>query len=42
MTINERLFSRLRELSMTQKEFSDMTGIAQTTISEWKKKKTNT
>lgn len=41
MTINERLFSRLRELSMTQKEFSDMTGIAQTTISEWKKKKTN-
>ena len=28
-------------MSMTQKEFSDRTGIKQNTISEWKKRKTN-
>ncbi len=31
----------IKELSMTQKELSDLTGIAQTTIGEWKKQKTN-
>ncbi len=41
MTISERIFERLRQLSMTQKEFSEKTGILQSTISEWKKKKTN-
>ena len=41
MTISERIFERLKLLSMTQKEFSEKTGILQSTISEWKKKKTN-
>ena len=37
MTISERL----KQLSMTQKEFAEKTGILQSTISEWKKNKTN-
>ncbi len=41
MLISERIFEKLEELSMTQKEFSEKTGIRQTTISEWKKKHTN-
>ena len=41
MTISERIFERLRQLSMTQKDFSASTGIQQSTISEWKKNKTN-
>ena len=41
MTISERVFDRLRQLSMTQKEFSKRTGILESTISEWKKNKTN-
>ena len=41
MTISERIFERLRQISMTQKEFSEKTGILQSTISEWKKNKTN-
>ena len=41
MTISERIFERLRQLSMTQREFSEKTGILQSTISEWKKNKTN-
>lgn len=41
MTIRDRIFAKLEELDMTQKEFSDKTGISQTTISDWKKKKTN-
>ncbi len=41
MLISERIFKKLEELSMTQKEFSEKTGIRQSTISEWKKKKTN-
>ena len=41
MTISERIFERLRQLSMTQKEFAEKTGILQSTISEWKKNKTN-
>ena len=41
MTISERVFERLRQLSMTQKEFAQKTGIQQSTISEWKKNKTN-
>ena len=41
MTISDRIFERLRQLSMTQKEFSENTGILQSTISEWKKNKTN-
>ena len=41
MTISERIFERLAQLGMTQKQFSEETGILQSTISEWKKKKTN-
>ena len=41
MTISERIFAKLKELSMTQKEFSEKTSIQQSTISEWKKKHTN-
>jgi len=41
MTISERIFLRIDELGMSQKLFSERTGIAQSTISEWKKKKNN-
>lgn len=41
MTIRDRIFDKLEELNMTQKEFSENTGIPQTTVSDWKKKKTN-
>ena len=41
MTISERIFERLKQLSMTQKEFAETAGIQQSTISEWKKNKTN-
>ena len=41
MTVSERIFSKLGELSMSQMEFSEKTGILPSTISEWKKKKTN-
>ncbi len=41
MTISERIFEKLRQLDMTQKEFAEETGIGQSTISEWKKNGTN-
>ena len=41
MTISDRIFERLRMIHMTQKEFSESTGIAPSTISEWKSKRTN-
>ncbi|MBQ7077564.1 MAG: helix-turn-helix transcriptional regulator [Lachnospiraceae bacterium] len=41
MIISERIFKRLKELSMSQKEFAEKTGIQPSTISEWKKKKAN-
>ncbi len=41
MTISERVFSRLESLGMSQREFSERTGIRPSTISEWKKKGTN-
>ncbi len=41
MTISERIFERIKQLSMTQKEFAEAAGIQQSTISEWKKNKTN-
>ena len=41
MTISEKIFNRLNELGMTQKEFSEKTGIAQSSISDWKHKHTN-
>ena len=41
MLISERIFEKLTEKGMTQKEFSYRTGIRETTISEWKKRGTN-
>lgn len=41
MIISERIFKVLSEKEMSQKEFSDRTGIACSTISDWKRKKTN-
>lgn len=41
MLIYERIFWLINKNGMTQKEFSDKTGISQSTISDWKRKKTN-
>ena len=41
MTISEKIFELLKERGMSQKEFSEKTGIAQSSISDWKRKKTN-
>ena len=41
MTISERIFEKLADSHISQKKFSEMTGIRQSTISEWKAKKTN-
>lgn len=41
MTISEKIFELIKERGMTQKEFSEATGIAQGSISDWKRKKTN-
>lgn len=41
MIISERIFRLLEEQEISQKTFSDRTGIAQSTISDWKRKKTN-
>ena len=41
MHIRDRIFNKIEELGMTQKEFSEKTGIPQSTISDWRKKRTN-
>lgn len=41
MIVSERVFQLLKEQGISQKEFSVKTGIAQSTISDWKRKKTN-
>ena len=41
MTISERIFELLDKQGMSQKEFSEKTGIAQSSISDWKRKRTN-
>jgi transcriptional regulator with XRE-family HTH domain len=41
MTIGERVLELVHEKGMTQKEFSEMTGIPQSTMSSWKGKKQN-
>ena len=41
MTISERILKVLKDRNMTQIEFAKQVGIATSTISEWKKKKTN-
>lgn len=39
-TVSDRIFELLKEKGMLQKEFAAKTGIAESTISDWKKKKT--
>ncbi len=41
MIISERIFALLEKQGMSQKYFAEQTGIAQSTISDWKRKKTN-
>lgn len=41
MTISDRIFELLKKRNMTQKDFSEATGIPQSTISDWRKKRTN-
>ena len=41
MTISERILKVLKERNMTQVEFAKQVGFATSTISEWKKRKTN-
>ena len=41
MTISERIFEKLGETGMSQKEFALKAGIAPSTVSDWKKKKLN-
>lgn len=41
MTISEKIYALLRDRKMTPAEFSDRTGIARSTISDWRTKKTN-
>ncbi len=41
MIISERIFGILKDKGISQKDFAEATGIAQSTISDWKRKKTN-
>ena len=40
-TVSDRIFELLKERKMTQKEFAKKTGISESSISDWKKKRTN-
>lgn len=40
-TISNKIFELLKEKGMSQKEFAQRTGIAESSISDWKKKRTN-
>lgn len=40
-TVSDKIFELLKERNMSQKEFSQRTGIAESTISDWKKKNNN-
>ena len=41
MIISEKILYLMKENGMSQVDFSEKTGIAQSTISDWKRKKTN-
>lgn len=41
MIISERIFKIMEEKGIRQTDFSAQTGISQSTISDWKRKKTN-
>ena len=40
-TISDRIFELLKEKGMSQKEFAAQTGIAESSISDWKRKRTH-
>ncbi|MGN0483395.1 MAG: helix-turn-helix domain-containing protein [Lachnospiraceae bacterium] len=40
-TVSDRIFELLKERGMSQKEFAQRTGIAESSISDWKRKRTN-
>ena len=40
-TISDKIFELLKEKGMSQKEFAQRTGIAESSISDWKQKRTN-
>lgn len=40
-TISDHIFELLKERNMSQKEFAKRTGIAESSISDWKRKRTN-
>ena len=41
MIISERIFELLNSKGISQRDFAEKTGISQSTISDWKRKKTN-
>lgn len=41
MLISERIYKYMEEKGISQLEFSKRTGISQSTVSDWKRKKTN-
>ena len=41
MLVSQKIFTLLNERGMSQKEFAERTDISQSTISDWKRKKTN-
>lgn len=41
MTISERIFELMKQKNISQIQFAELTGIGQSTISDWKRKKTN-
>ena len=41
MSISERIFALMKEQGLSQKEFAKRTGIAESTISDWKRKQLN-
>ena len=41
MTISEKIFALLEQKELSQKECSEKTEISQSTISDWKRKRTN-
>lgn len=41
MIISERIYELMKEKGITQRYLAEKTGIAQSTISDWKRKKTN-
>ncbi len=41
MIMSQYIFELLKEKGLFQKQFAELTGISQSTISDWKNKKTN-